>query len=416
MEWYVVMIAASSWSRMALAISPFLLVAALGILLRVFCFEPVLGQGFDEQIYSAYVDELGATGPQSASYPEIVRRYLKQQTDYPIALLPPTRVSFILAAAAWRGCFGGPAIESVRAISCAASILVLLLSCAFAWRLRGPAFALAILALMAVAPTQIYMAHRALIDGFFALITLLTLWSLWEVLQQARPTRLGLGLYGVGLVLLILTKENAAFVYVAILGLLVMNRWFGLGHVSKSLLATTLVAPVVGVGLLALFAGGIEPLITVFSLNAAKSIQTPYAITTGDGPWFRYLSDLLLVSPAVVLFAIGGAFVLERRDKPGWFLLGFVVFSYVVMCNLRYGMNLRYANMWDFPLRYLALVPVFTWAHSIHGNGKRRLLVVGIVTLLAIFELANYLRIFVAHDVYDPIPARLLQALDILKS
>ena len=179
---------------------------------------------------------------------------------------------------------------------------------------------------------------------------------------------------------------------------------------------TTLVAPVVGVGLLALFAGGIEPLITVFSLNAAKSIQTPYAITTGDGPWFRYLSDLLLVSPAVVLFAIGGAFVLERRDKPGWFLLGFVVFSYVVMCNLRYGMNLRYANMWDFPLRYLALVPVFTWAHSIHGNGKRRLLVVGIVTLLAIFELANYLRIFVAHDVYDPIPARLLQALDILKS
>ena len=25
------------------------------------------------------------------------------------------------------------------------------------------------------------------------------------------------------------------------------------------------------------------------------------------------------------------------------------------MANIRYGMNLRYANMWDMPLRYLAL-------------------------------------------------------------
>ena len=153
----------SSYGRMALLALPFLLVAAVGIFLRVSCYEPVHGVGFDESIYSNYVAEIGQTG--LGGYPEVVRLYLKRQADYPIALPPPTRVTFILAASAWHGLFGGIAVESVRAVSCVASILILLLSCAIAWRMRGRAFALAVLALMAVAPTQIYMAHRALIDG-----------------------------------------------------------------------------------------------------------------------------------------------------------------------------------------------------------------------------------------------------------
>jgi len=259
------------------------------------------------------------------------------------------------------------------------------------------------------------MAHRALIDGFFTLVTLLVLWSLWELLQQSRPGRFWLGLYSLSLVLLVLTKENAAFVYLAVLGLFIVNRWLGLGRVSKPLLVASVAAPFLGVVILALCAGGTGPLITVFSLNASKSVVTPYAISTGDGPWFRYLIDLLLVSPTVTVFAIGGAFSLERSDKAGWYLLGFIFFSYLMMCNVPYGMNLRYANMWDFPLRFLALVPVFLWARSIVGEGKRRFFLIGAVGLLAIFELANYLRIFVANAVYDPVSARLLQALDILK-
>ena len=398
---------------MALLALPFLLVAAVGIFLRLSCFEPIHGVGFDESIYSTYVAEIGQSG--LGGYPEMVRLYLKGQSDYPIALLPPTRVTFILAASAWHAIFGGPVVESVRAVSCAASILILLLSGAIAWRMRGRSFALAVLALMAVAPTQIYMAHRALIDGFFTLITLLVIGSLWELLQETQPRRWWLGLYSLSLVLLVLTKENAAFFYVAILGLLIVNRWLGLGRASKSVLVATVAAPIVGAIILAICAGGIEPLITVFTLNAAKSVVTPYAITTGDGPWFRYLSDLLLVSPAVVIFAIGGAFSLGRSDKAGWYLLGFIVFSYVMMCNVTYGMNLRYANMWDFPLRYLALVPVFVWTKSLDGEGKRRFLLIGVVTLLCLFELANYLRIFVANQVYDPIPTSLLKALDILK-
>ena len=405
----------SPFRQVALAIAPFLIVAAIGIFLRVHSYEPFFDKGgFDEQIYSTYVTELDEKGP--LQYPAIVQLYIKGQSSYPIALLPPTRVTFIAAASSWHSLFGGAELESVRAVSCVASILILFLSTAIAWRMRGRAFALAVLVLMSVAPTQIYMAHRALIDGFFTLVTLLVLGSLWELLQESKPVRVWLVIYGASLALLVLTKENAAFVYAAVVGLLIVNRWLKLGRISRPVLIVTVLAPILGGLILTLCAGGFGPLFTVFSLNAAKSVITPYAIATGDGPWFRYLSDLLLVSPAVMLFAIGGAFLQKRSDAAGWYLLGFIFFSYVIMCNITYGMNLRYANMWDFPLRYLALVPIFAWAESIGGATKRAFLIVGVVGVLSLFELANYLRIFVASTVYDPIPTSLLQALDILKS
>jgi len=337
---------AFSFRRLVMSALPFLLIAAIGIFLRVHSFRAATGAGFDEQIYSIYVKEICREGPDN--YSDIVRLYLHQQAAYPIALLPPTRITFILAGATWKALFGGPAVESLRAVSCTTSILILLLSCAMAWRVRGRAFALAALALMAVAPTQVYMAHWALIDGFFTCITLLVIWSLWELLQGSPPGRLWLGLYSLGLVLLVLTKENAAFVYLAVLGLCIASRKLGLGRVSLATLVATLTAPLAGVLILILCAGGIGPLLNVFSLNAAKSLVTPYAILTGDGPWFRYLSDLLLVSPAVMLFAIGGAFLLPRTDKVGWYLLGFIFLTYLTMCNVPNGMNLRYANIVGF--------------------------------------------------------------------
>jgi len=61
------------------------------------------------------------------------------------------------------------------------------------------------------------------------------------------------------------------------------------------------------------------------------------------------------VSPLVLLLAIGAIFRLDRSKKPELFALMFVTGSYLVMCNLKYGMNLRYANMWDVPLRLLAV-------------------------------------------------------------
>ncbi len=79
--------------------------------------------------------------------------------------------------------------------------------------------ALAVGALMAVAPMELMLAHRELVDGVFAFWALLSLWLLWENLQ--RPGRLGwLAAYAGALAAMVLTKENAFFAAVGIGGIL----------------------------------------------------------------------------------------------------------------------------------------------------------------------------------------------------
>src|SRR6185437_12708334 len=123
---------------------------------------------------------------------------------------------------------------------------------------------------------------------------------------------------------------------------------------SRELLVATALGPLLGVVILIFLAGGVDVLIGTYRLLVSKNIALPYAIKTGDGPWYRYLLDLLLVSPIILLLAFGGVVRIDRTKRIELFLLMFVVGSYLVMCNVKYGMNLRYANMWDVPLRFLA--------------------------------------------------------------
>ena len=219
--------------------------------------------------------------------------------------------------------------------------------------MKGPGWALGVSALVAFAPTQIHMSQHALVDGFFAFWALFTLWTFWENLRAPRHWRWLLP-YTLGLCLMVLTKENAAFVYFALLVLMVTNRWLQFGTVTRELLACSLIGPLLGFVILVFLAGGLETLRKTYQLSVSKNYTLVYAIVTGDGPWHRYIVDLLLVSPVVVLLAIGSLFRLDRTKKPELFLTIFIAASYLVMCNLKYGMNLRYANMWDMPLRVLA--------------------------------------------------------------
>ena len=78
---------------------------------------------------------------------------------------------------------------ALRHVAAIFSCLSFLLSGVFAFRLGGTRIALVVGALMAVAPMELMMAHRELVDGVFAFWALLSLWLLWENMQH--PGRLG---------------------------------------------------------------------------------------------------------------------------------------------------------------------------------------------------------------------------------
>ena len=367
--------------------------------------------GFDEGLYREYVNALSKDG--LGAYPDIVQGYIDVQKKLPGSILPPLRFLYIFTAYIWHSIFGSETLEALYQVAAFFSMLTLALATAFTWRLRGATWAIAIAALMAVAPTQIHMSQHALVDGFFTFWALLALWLFWENLQAPRDWRWLVG-YIIALALLVLTKENSFFVWVALVVLLITNRWLQFGTVTRELVIATVLGPLLGVVVLIFLAGGIDVFVQSYQLSVGKNFQLHYAILTGDGPWYRYLVDLLLVSPIILILALGTVFRLNRAMKPELFMSIFIAASYLVMCNVKYGMNLRYANMWDLPLRFLAfsqIVMLASWIKQYRG-----LAIAAAVGLLAAIEFRQYIVLAVHYPLYELITHDLLRALQILKT
>jgi 4-amino-4-deoxy-L-arabinose transferase-like glycosyltransferase len=368
--------------------------------------------GFDEGLYRQYVNALISNG--IASYPDIVQGYIDVQKKLPGSILPPVRLLYIFTAYVWHSLFGCEALDALHQVAAFFSVLTLFLSVVFAWRFTGTLVAaLGVGALMAFAPTQIHMSQHALVDGFFTFWALLCLWLFWENLRAPHNWRWVIAL-AIGLALLVLTKENSFFVWIALIVLLVVNRWLQFGTVTRELIVAMIVGPLLGVVVLVFLAGGIEMLWQTYQLSVGKNFQLRYAILTGDGPWYRYIVDLILVSPVILILAIGSIFRLDRTKKPELFMSIFIAASYLVMCNVKYGINLRYANMWDMPLRFLAFGSLVGLVAQLRHY---RNIVLGMaVALICAIELRQYIVLAVQFPLYELVPEGLLRALHILKS
>ncbi len=368
--------------------------------------------GFDEGLYRDYTDKLIRFG--LISYPEIIERYREKQQTLTGSILPPVRFLYIFFAYLWHELFGSETLSCLKNVSAVFSMFTLLLAAIFGARLGGSRYAIGVGALMAFAPTQLHMSHHALVDGFFTFWAMLVLCSLWENLHASRDWR-WLALYTVALTATVLTKENAFFVWVAVVVILIANYWLKFGTVTRELLLATVIGPVLGVVLLGMLAGGAAPLIATYHLSVSKNYELKYAILTGDGPWYRYLVDLMLVSPIVLLFAIGSAFNLRRAKKQEWFCFLFIAASYLVMCNIKYGMNLRYANMWDLPLRVLAFSELLVVIGFV-AQRWRSIALFATVGLTCALEMRNYVAMAVEYPLYELVSPELMRGLKILKS
>ena len=405
-----------------------LCIFAIGCFLRIYPWLGFKGIGFDEALYRGYVEALHERG--FSNMPTLSAAYLEKQSNMEGAILPPTRFIYIAAATTWRNTFFAdtpaepdlrapdvarkdPALISLRSVSCTFAILTLIVGAVFARRLGGDRAMLGVLALLACAPTQLHMAQHGLIDGVFAFWALTAVWLLWENLHRPDDGRWQAA-YAATIAIMVLTKENAAFVYVALTGLIVIAWWQKWGSITRRLVLTHIVGALLGGVILTLLAGGPQECLAIYLLLKAKAQMMPYAIRTGDGPWFRYIFDLLCASPLTLLLAIGAIFHLTKEKKPLLYLTAFIGVSYAMMCNVKYGMNLRYTNMWDMPLRLLAFTQIA--AISARFGRRENVALIAAVLALAVFDLRQYDILFVQFDKdYEMISANLLQALKILK-
>lgn len=393
------------------------LLAACAILLASAIIRFTAGSAFrgaplDEALYRDYAAALARTG--FSGYAQVTQQYLEDQRDpRTITKLPPTRFLYVCTGSAAARVFAVDPLAALRGVSLAFSIAFVALAGIAAWRMLGPPIALGTMALAAASPLSIHMGAHALIDGFFAFWATLGLWLLWENLREPRSP-LRLAALAISLALMVMTKENAFFVCAALAGLVAVNRWAKFGVVTPQLIAAGIAGPLAGVLALAALAGGFAELVEIYRTLVTKAQSLGYAIATGDGPWFRYLFDLLTLDPLVLVIALTGVFTLPREKPAFLFLLGFVLFSYAIMCNVRHGMNLRYATIWLLPLCALAAAQLVALA----SRAGSRAIAAGVALFVAVgaCELRQYRILFVENPVYELAPVSMLRALEILKT
>jgi 4-amino-4-deoxy-L-arabinose transferase-like glycosyltransferase len=388
-------------------------IIAAGILLRLFLPYGFQDIGIDENLYRQYVLLLERVG--ISHYPILIESFIRNQFNpQHQAILPPTRLIYIVSGYLYHQLFGLQPLVALRAVSCQFSILTLLLSAVFCWRLAGAgALTAAVTALVACAPTQIHLGQHSLIDGVFGFCALLVVWLLWENLQRPNHLR-WLIAYGAALGFLVMAKESSFFIFAAILAILVINRWANFGRVTRQLVWATLAGVLAGFSIVVLAAGGFENFTLVFTLLQRKVPILPYTILTGDGPWHRYLIDLMLVSPAIMLLAIANLFASRRCAIPGHsYLAAFAFFIYGILTSFPDGMNLRYILVLDMPLRFFAASQLLALSQS--WGRWRNLMLACVVLALCTYELHQHHVLFVKGRLYELISLDLLRAQNILK-
>ena len=387
------------------------IILAIGISLRVYPSAGFSGLGVDEHAYMVFLKQIQRAG--LVNYDAVVRVFVEKQYHRPDAVVPATRIGFLAPAYLCGKLFHLSDFDALRDTACAASILTLILCAWIGYRLGGIPAMITLTALVATAPLQIYLSQRALIDGYFAFWAVACVWLAWENLQ--RPRHWGwLSAYTLCLAMLVLTKENGAFVVFALFGVLLLNRWLGLGKVTPHFLIATVAGPAMAVLFLAAMIGGPAEWIRFYLMFESKSRTNLYSVLAQDGPWFRYLVDFTLISPLLVAFGMGTIFQLRKADRPTVFMVTFLGLSFVSMSVITYSMSLRYAAYWEIPLAWLACSQILRLTEQF-PKVRPAIISGGLLLIVAASNLYEYNRFFVRGAIYDPVTAQLAKASKLLK-
>jgi len=166
------------------------------------------------------------------------------------------------------------------------------------------------------------------------------------------------------------------------------------------LFIATVVGPAMAVLFLAALIGGLAEWARFYLMFETKSRTNLYSVFAQDGPWFRYLVDFTLVSPVLVVFAVGAIFQLRKADRPAVFMAAFLGLSFASMSAITYGMSLRYAAYWDIPLAWLACSQILRLTGQF-PKVRPAIILGGLLLIVAVCNLQQYNRFFVQGAIWN---------------
>lgn len=381
-----------------------LLVIACAVLVLAGFKHLIFFEGADEGYYFRYAAVLNEYGP--GVFPALFRIYINDQSNW---VFPnPLRIAFISLCALWMRIFG-MTYFSLSSLSLFSYLLMLGISYYFAKKYFGGKYALFFAVLIGFSPLNMAMARRALSDSTANLFMVSSLWFFFDMLEDRKRIKHALftGIYAVSA----LMKESAALLApVFIFYLLIRKYALKKNTVLNDFLSASIYPAAITSTIYLIASGSLSNVLKISEIIISSPAANQYAILYCSGSWLRYITDFFLISPLVLLLALGFIvsyfFSKKRDDKMVYFLT--VTLGYYLLLNF-FAKNMRYAMLLDNLLRLFAVGIVLRLAGNRSGR-RGRLYAPIVILVMAACDYMSFHQLFVAGGIYDPVGALLLGA------
>lgn len=327
-----------------------LVIFLFGTALRIKYLGSVEMRSPDETVYTLQARTLATEGSRSIS--SMIKEWNSnwQAWLYP----PPVRIGYIWLLSSLMKILGNGGLYIGAYISCASSILSLLLLVVLGLRFFNPWITSAALLLLSVSPIDLAIARRTWQDSLIGFIGCSLIYLCAEIGRNPRRTSLyilfaALGAYG------ILVKETGIIIFGLCTAWLVWilfaeNKDHLRGAIAMALVVLGLI---VSASILVHASGGIGQLLEVYN-NWKHSVQANfYNIEYQSGPWYSFLEGFWIISPAgSILCVVGILGAWKKRASAGIALIG-MAFLLIVMLT-PYSKSMRYVSVIFVPFYLMA--------------------------------------------------------------
>ena len=343
----------------------------------------------DETVYLLYARTLaGGDG-----YPKLIRMFIDDPGMW--VFTNPLRWSYLGVAA-----FFSSSHHTLAVLSTLAGIAAVALTYWVARELFDEAVALTATALVATSPLQLALGRRALADEFFCAAVLA---SIATLLMHARTRRIPwLAAWVITTTIAIAAKEQFLFIYPVVL----LFWWLRTRVIHW---VAWVLPPFLFYAVFCLLARDFTSFARIARI-ITRAMTAPYAEQYQSGPPHRLILDSMALAPLVTIVALAALVAVALRREtfaPEARHLAALVAGILLVHAVLPSQNLRYIVSADPLLRILAGVYVIKEGCS--GRG-----LAGALGVNAVVELLLFYRVFLVGEVYDPVTAHVLRALEML--
>jgi 4-amino-4-deoxy-L-arabinose transferase-like glycosyltransferase len=348
-----------AWVSRRAQIAIVILLVMAGVALRVANLDGVAFRSPDERNYTAEANTLLQQG--SAGFPLLMDAHSKNP-DLP----SPTRAGYLLLLSRTMQLTGQRDETAGAELSCAASIITLLLLGLIAWRYFTATVAMASVMLYTVSPMALMTARRAWEESVVEALALAMIYIACEITAGLR--RWGwLLLFALLGGFSIAVKEVAAASYALCFVWILIVLWLRRERGNVMLFAALCtVASTVSVAGLAHLLGGFSVFVQQSTMTVQFLASSQYSIAYEGGEPWHLLQALWIVSATASVFALAGlAYALNWRSaftvrrQVALALVIFTVAFMLLVVTQPHHLNLRYVCPIFAPFYLLAGVGVY---------------------------------------------------------